>query len=461
MAEVSPSRWAVMRLRTPIAFLVTLGVLGGGLVLGIESALIAYGAGRGVYDGLDTLARALSHVEENYAEEVDFEELVYSAIDGIAASLDKHSHFFDPEEFKRLMEDNDGNYFGVGVEVRPHPDGGLKVVGIIPGGPAEAVQMQVDDHIISVDGESVIGESFEATVTKIRGPRGEAVTLGIVRAGQSMDVTVIRDAVHTASVRSEWLGEGVAYVYLSQFQKRSTDELNQHLHDLKSASKGTLRALILDMRMNPGGLLNEAVSTVDLFVKEGTIVTTVGRSEFAMETFSARPGADLSEGHLTEEEAWEDGLALIILIDGESASAAEIVAGALQDLGRATIVGEKSYGKGSVQSIFEYGDHTALKLTIGRYHLPSGRSIEVDGGVEPDIVVPYDSGENAADTLRKEMMSLELSWEQYEHLDSLLNELHPHREEPIPHRFRDPVKERLAWDAQLAKALELARQASP
>jgi carboxyl-terminal processing protease len=450
-----------MRMRTPVAFLLTLGVLGSGLVLGIESALSAYGSGQGAYTGLDTLARALSHVEENYAEEVPFEDLVYSAIRGVADSLDKHSHFFDPEEYKRLKEDNDGNYFGVGVEVRPHPKGGLKVVGVIPGGPAEAVELQVDDHIVSVDGSSVMEESFEAIVSKIRGQRGVPVLLGIQRKDSLLDVTVIRDAVHTASVRSEWLGEGLGYVYVSQFQKHTADELNQQLHALEEENKQELKSLLLDLRKNPGGLLTEAVAMVDLFVKEGTLVSTQGRSKFAIESFDAIAGAELSEGRISEAEAWEQTPSIFVLIDGNSASASEIVAGALQDLNRATLVGETTYGKGSVQSIFEYPDQTAFKVTIGRYHLPSGRSIEVDGGVEPDVPIAYHKADSSVDSLRSAIMELDLEWAEMERLDRLLNALHPHFEEPPLHRFREPVADRMEWDAQLKKAVELARKSKP
>ena len=450
-----------MRVGTPTAFLVTLGVLGGGLILGIDSALSAHRAGKGSYDGLSTLARALSHVEENYTEEIPFEELVFSAIRGVADSLDKHSHFFDREEYKSLKENNEGNYFGVGVEVRPHPSGGLKIVGVIPGGPAESAQLQIDDRIVSVDGESVVNENFEATVSRIRGPRGIPVTLGIVREEETMDVTVIRDAVHTASVRSEWLGQGVGYVYVSQFQNRTADELNQQLHSMQDDNNQPLRSLILDLRKNPGGLLTEAVGMVDLFVKEGTLVSTQGRSDFAMESFEARPGANLSEGHVSEEDAWEDKLAIYVLIDGDSASASEIVAGALQDLGRATIIGEISYGKGSVQSIFEYHDETAFKITIGRYHLPSGRSIEVEGGVEPDVIVAYHQTDNSLDNLRTEILSLDLSLEEARKLSGLLDQIQPEANNPPSHRFREPVAKRVDWDAQLAKALELARQTEP
>jgi carboxyl-terminal processing protease len=450
-----------MRMRTPVAFLLTLGVLGSGLTMGIKSALSAYASGQDSYSGLDTLARALSHVEENYAEEVPFEELVYSAVRGLADSLDKHSHFFDPEEYKRLKENNDGNYFGVGVEVRPHPNGGLKIVGVIPGGPAEGVELQLDDRIVSVDGIRVVGENFEDTVTKIRGPRGVPVTLGIERQDLQLDVTVIRDAVHTASVRSEWLGDGLGYVYVSQFQKHTADELNQQLHAMEKENQQQLRSLLLDLRKNPGGLLTEAVAMVDLFVKEGTLVSTQGRSQFAMESFDAIPGADLSEGRISEAEAWEQKPSIVVLIDGDSASASEIVAGALQDFNRATIVGETSYGKGSVQSIFEYPDQTAMKVTIGRYHLPSGRSIEVDGGVEPDVSIPYHQPDSTVDSLRMVIMGLDLTWEETKKIDALLQKINPNFEDAPPHRFRAPVADRLQFDAQLAKAMELARQAKP
>ena len=447
-----------MRLKTPVAFLVTLGVLGGGLALGIESTLYAFSKGRSGYPELETLARALSHIEDHYTDEIPFDELVYSAIDGAANSLDKHSHFFDPEEYQRLREDNDGNYYGVGIQVRPHEEGGLSVVGVFDEGPASTAGVEVGDRVVAVDGNNIVGKSTNDIIALIRGPRGEDVTLGIERSGDRIDILITRDAVHTSSIHAEWLGSGQAYLHVSQFQRNTTKELNEAIEELEADHGADVSRLLLDLRQNPGGLLEEAAHMVDLFVTEGTIVSTIGRSEHATEFFEASPGIDTSTLDIDPEDSQEDLEQLVILIDGNSASAAEIVAGALQDFERATLVGQTSYGKGSVQSIFEYPDQTALKFTIGRYHLPSGRSIEESGGVVPDEEVPYSKNSHVADTLRTELLSIEMEWKQYEQLSALIDQIHPQHEEQRPHRFKDPVSERTAWDAQLTRALELLQQ---
>ena len=447
-----------MRLKTPVAFLVTLGVLGGGLALGIESTLFAFSKGRGSYHELETLARALTHIEEHYTDEIPFDELVYSAIDGAANSLDKHSHFFDPEEYQRLREDNDGNYFGVGIQVRPHEEGGLSVVGVFEEGPAHGAGVAEGDRIVAVDGNNIVGEATNDIIALIRGPRGEDVTLGIERNDERLEILVTRDAVHTSPIHAESLGQGIAYIHVSQFQRNTTAELNEAIAKLEEATGARVSKLLLDLRQNPGGLLDEAANMVDLFVAEGTIVSTIGRSEHATEFFEAGPGIDSSTLDIDAVDSQEDLEHLVILIDGNSASAAEIVAGALQDFGRATLVGQTTYGKGSVQSIFEYPDQTALKFTIGRYHLPSGRSIEESGGVVPDEEVPYSKNSHVADTLRNELLSIEMEWSQYEQLNALIDQIHPQHEERRPHRFKDPVLERTEWDAQLARALELLQQ---
>ena len=447
-----------MKLKTPVAFLVTLGVLGGGLTLGIESSIYAFSRGRSAHDELETLARALTHVEEHYTDEVPLTDLVYSAIDGIAKSLDKHSQFFDPEEYRRLKEDNDGNYFGVGIQIRPHEDGGLLVVGVFEGGPAAGAGIEVSDQIVAVDGEDILGVDTNDIISRIRGPRGEVVSLGILRSQERIEIPVTRDAVHTTSIHAEWLGNRTAYVHISQFQKNTTAELNETLHELETTHQGTLERLILDLRQNPGGLLEEAANMVDLFIQEGIIVSTVGRSEHATEFFEATPGVDSSSLEIDSGEAWEALESMVILIDENSASAAEIVAGALQDVDRAILVGKTTYGKGSVQSIFEYPDQTALKFTIGRYHLPSGRSIDESGGVVPDEDVDYSTTDHAADTLRNELLTIEMEWKQYEQLSNLIDQMHPHKEESPAHRFKSPVNERISWDAQLARAVELTQQ---
>ena len=390
-------------------FLLTVAVLAGGFSAGNNFAIHAYEAGLGKSEHLRTVADLFDQIDSDYVDEVDLEQLAYAAINGALESLDPHSVFYDPDEYAELQRDTQGNYYGVGVEVRQATPFGLEISGIIPNGPAESSELAIGDRIVAVDSQSLEEISYMDSISIIRGPIGVPVTLTVERRVEPpsdnivlIDVPLVRDEVHTPSITFEMGEGGVAYIHFKKFRLDSSKELADVLSELPSSTG----SIVMDLRGNPGGLLSEAVNSVDLFVSEGTIVTTRGRGGELLETFSA-----------TADTATE--LPLVVLIDEFSASASEIFAGAIQDFDRGEIIGYTSYGKGSVQAIYELPDESAMKLTIARYHLPNGRSIEQAGGVTPDIVVELELEDDA----------------------------------PRRPRFRGNLNERIEGDAQLAEAL--------
>jgi len=438
-----------VRWTTTKAFVLTLGVFGGGLYAGASVIGASYAAGASPYASLDTFARAISHIERHYVEAFEPSELVYRSLDGLADSLDDHTLFLDPDAYRQLLEDSAGAYSGIGVEVRPHARGGLEIVDVVPGGPAAVAGVQVADRIVAVDGEDVVALPFRDAVERVRGPRGQPVLLEIDRedAPARLELSVVRDEVHTLAARGELVEPGLGYVRLEQFRRHAGEEFEAALAQLQEETP--LSGLVLDLRDNPGGLLEEAVTVVDALIAEGTIVTTEGRSAGASETHAATAASsDLLDARV------------VVLVDGTSASAAEIVAGALQDHGRATILGQPTYGKGSVQSVFEYQDRSALRLTVARYHLPSGRSIEEDGGVVPDVVQSLAApASDAAARLRARLQDLEgIDEPQRQELLHLLQSLEvAPSAEAGPPRFSGPALDRAETDLQLRAALALAR----
>ncbi len=438
-----------MNLRTVSAFVATLLVFGTGLYAGAATVGASYAAGGDPYASLDTFARALSQIERFYVEPVESEALVYRALEGMADSLDDHTLYLDPDAYAELLRNSEGGYSGIGVEVKPHPSGGMSIVEVVPGGPAALAGLRLDDRVVRVDGEDITGVPFRDAVSRVRGKRGVPVALGVERSGTDglLTVDVVRDEVHSPAVAQELVEPGLGYVRVEQFRRHAGEEFATALGELQAA--GPLTGLVLDLRDNPGGLLEEAVEIVDAFVAEGTIVTTQGRSAGASEAHAATPAAsDLLEARL------------VILVDADSASASEIVAGALQDLGRATLVGQPTYGKGSVQSVFEYQDRSAMRLTVARYHLPSGRSIEQEGGVTPDLIQRRTRpGSSPREKLEKQLAGLtEIDEAKRQELLALLEalELADGGDTGSP-RFSGPIAERVGEDLQLREALALAR----
>ena len=339
---------------------------------------------RDPYVPLESFADALTYIQEFYVDDVDAAELVYHAIQGMTIGLDSPSIYMSPEEYQRFREDTIGRYYGVGILTRL--DGAtILVEKVFEDSPAERAGVLPGDRIAAIDGEWVTTENAEAAMDGIKGPRGTLVQLKIDREGEAdmLEFAVARDRIRTPSVEWEQLPDGLGWLRIFQFQENTGREVRRALGAM-DRRKHPLTGLVLDLRANPGGFLNEAVEVVDAFVEEGTIVTSRGRTVAESRQVAHQPGTRAD-------------LPLVVLQDGTSASAAEIVAGALQDHERAVVMGTTSYGKGSVQTTYEFADGSALKLTIARLYTPNGRTIQ-GNGVVPDVVVDQDEapwvGEN-------------------------------------------------------------------
>jgi carboxyl-terminal processing protease len=324
---------------------------------------------------LRTFAEAFVRIKAAYVEEVSDEELIRSAISGMVSGLDPHSVYLDPDGYDELQTGTRGKFGGLGIEIVGE-NGYIKIIAPIDDTPAERAGLQSGDLIINIDGKPLRDMPLQETVDLMRGDPGTVINLTIVRDGENapFDVELERAVIKVRSVRSRTLEPGYGYIRISQFQIATAENLRAQIKDLKSDNDGTLSGVILDLRNNPGGLLNAAVSVSDAFLKKGKIVSTQGRTDGAITSFEASPTDQV------------DGAPVVILVNGGSASASEIVAGALQDHHRALVVGTKTFGKGSVQTILPVRGAGAIKLTTARYYTPSGRSIQAEG-IEPDIFV--------------------------------------------------------------------------
>jgi carboxyl-terminal processing protease len=357
--------------------------------LGCGVLLTAFGAGAADVDAgyrkLRVFSQVLTYVQQSYVDAVDTDNLIYDAINGMLAHLDPHTTFLRPAEFAKLREDTAGEFGGLGVEVGIDGDGATMVVvveAVHEGGPAAHAGLKVGDLIVGIDGESTRGEPLEHSVRLMRGIPGTRVVLTVARSGWSKprDVPLVRRQVRVPSVTADALvvdRDVVGYVAISSFQERTDHELGNAINDLRRRAReqgAPFAGLVLDLRDNPGGLLDEGVKVADRFLESGVIVTTAGR------------GARSSDRSVAHADGTEPDYPVAVLVNGNTASASEIVAGALQDQRRAVVVGERSFGKGSVQTLFGLDDGAGLKLTIARYFTPSGRSIQ-DKGVVPDVVV--------------------------------------------------------------------------
>ncbi|WP_126173339.1 S41 family peptidase [Altericroceibacterium xinjiangense] len=326
-------------------------------------------------------------IKSNYVEQVDDEKLIRGAIDGMLASLDPHSSFIDGGDLKRLESMIDGNYQGLGISVQMD-DGAVKVVSPFKGSPAEDAGIKAGDYITHLNGELIYGLELDEAVEKMRGPSGSSVTLSLFRTGRDepFDVTVTRGVIELEPVTHELKDGGIGYVSVNEFSRDVGRDVQAAISTMRKEAGGRLNGLVLDMRKNPGGSLDEAVALSDLFLDEGQIVSQRGRTRrdtIYYDAESVFPG-DVAKG-----------VPMVVLIDAGSASASEIVAGALQDQQRAVVMGERSFGKGSVQSLLPLTRESALKLTTARYYTPSGRSVQ-EGGIQPDIRVPQLSDPDAA-----------------------------------------------------------------
>lgn len=431
--------------------LLSFGLVGLAFAGGLLSGLTLVGSARagdgGPYEALDTLARALTVVEGQYVEVVQPRALVEAAVRGMAESLDPHSVFLDADAWRGMQDRNEGRWFGVGVEIRPDPLG-ARIGRVVPGGPADLAGVLPADLLVAIDGQALAGRSLEQVGQGLEGERGAPVRLGLLRGEERLERTVVRDQVLAPVVDAGLLAPGQGYARIEHFRQRTAPELSQALDRLDKEGGRPLEGLVLDLRDNPGGLLEEAVAVVDLFAREGLIVETRGRGGQVVESHRARPAAH------------DRDLALVVLVNGMSASASEIVAGALQELGRATVIGTPSYGKGSVQQVYEFEDGAALKLTVARYHLSSGRTFTPGEGVVPDLLVPLDEAPSSARArLERALDRLPAAEAQdlREDLDRIAGEGEDAHEAEVP--WEGTLQERTALDPQLRAAWDRVRAA--
>ncbi len=333
----------------------------------------AIGAGPLPLKELRTFTDVFANIKANYVEPVEDKELLENAIRGMLSGLDPHSAYLDEEAFEELQVGTTGEFGGLGIEVGME-DGFVKVIAPIDDTPAQRAGIAAGDLIIRLDDTPVKGLTLREAVDIMRGEPGTDITLTIVREGLDapFKVTITRAIIKVTSVKHRLLAPGFGYVRITQFQSNTADNLMAAIKTLKKENGGRLDGLVLDLRNNPGGVLSAAVDVADTFLEQGLIVYTEGRAPDSEVRFKATPGDAL------------DGAPIVVLINVGSASASEIVAGALQDHRRAIIMGRRSFGKGSVQTVLPMKDGTALKLTTARYYTPSGRSIQAEG-IEPDI----------------------------------------------------------------------------
>ena len=390
-------------------------------------------------DSLKLFKEVLFTVKKQYVEEVDTKKLLQSAIQGMLASLDPHSDYMPPDSFKEMRVQMTGSFGGIGIEISIK-DNKLIVISPIEDTPAYRAGIKAYDHIWKIDNKLTKGMSITDAVKLMRGEKGTRVTLTILRNGSAKPYVfpLIRDIIKTKSLRSRTLVPGFGYIRIAHFQETTGPEFTKALKTLHEQNNGKLRGLVIDLRNNPGGLLNSVVEVADHFVGEGfnngLIVYTEGRDPNSRMKLTSRIGE--KEPHYP----------IVVLINGGSASASEIVAGALQDHKRAVIMGTQSFGKGSVQSLIELSDHSGLRLTTARYYTPSGRSIQAKG-ITPDIIVErleLPTGEKK-DSMHIREKDLENHFEDKETSD---------KKEKLPAYKTD---EQIKNDYQLLRALDLLK----
>jgi carboxyl-terminal processing protease len=354
--------------------LLVAGLAAGLTMVSLARSQSASAANSEIYRQLDLFGEVLERVRSDYVEKPDDDKLIEAAINGMLMALDPHSSYLNPKQFRDMQVQTQGEFGGLGLEVTME-NGLIKVVSPIEDTPAAKAGLQSGDLIIALDKEQIQGLTLQEAVEKMRGPVKAPITLTIVRkgVGDPFDVKVVRDLIRINPVKYN-AEDDVGYIRITTFNEQTTANLQKAIDDLKKEIGPKLKGYIIDLRNDPGGLLDQAISVSDDFLDQGAIVIIKGRNPEETQRSNATPG-DIT-----------DGKKLVVLINGGSASASEIVAGALQDHHRATIVGTRSFGKGSVQTIIPLGSNGALRLTTARYYTPSGRSIQAKG-IEPEVVV--------------------------------------------------------------------------
>jgi len=384
------------------------------------------------YRQLTLFGDVFQRVREDYVEEVSDQDLVEAAINGMLTSLDPHSAYLPDDNFQKMQVQTRGKFGGLGIEVTME-NGFVKVVSPIDDTPADKAGILPEDLIISVDGESIVGLTLNDAVEKLRGPIGSNVKISVQRAqDEPFEVNIIRDEIKIRSVRSR-LYETIGYIRITTFSEQTSPGLQKAMDDLQAETAEGLTGLVLDLRNNPGGLLSEAIRVSDAFLEKGEIVSTRGRGKNDIQHAYAQPG-DIS-----------DGLPLVVLINSGSASASEIVAGALKDHRRAVVMGTRSFGKGSVQTITPMPGHGAMRLTTALYFTPSGVSIQAKG-ISPDIEVALARIEKLEGGLVRE-----------EDLRGALDNQEGGAEPTADNTASAEPKDPIEIDYQLARAVDLLR----
>ena len=409
-----------------------------GVLIGSGQSQKVSALSNSMYEDLKVFTDVLSLIQKDYVEETKSKDLVNGAIKGMLETLDPHSSFMPPNMFKEMQEETKGRFEGLGIEITLR-EGVLTVVSPIEDTPAFKAGILAGDQILKIDGESTKNFTLMDSVKRLRGPRGTKVTITIMREGltKPKEFTLVRDVIPVRSVRHELLEKNYGYIRLSQFQEKTDGEFEKAVKALEEESKGSLKGLVLDLRNNPGGLLDQAVKISDRFIDSGLIVSVEGRKEDQKLKFYAHPDGNLAR------------YPLIVLVNGGSASGAEIVAGAIQDHGRGILVGTQTFGKGSVQTIIPLKDGSGLRLTTARYYTPNGRSIQAKG-IVPDIVVKPLKPEE-----EKEVVTPKLPAEK--DLERHLMDVEKGAPKEKEKLKKEEGKEKKPVDNQLERALELLK----
>lgn len=425
-------------------------------VLALAIAVLSPGVYRGLsdnrentYQGLKIFSDVIELVEKNYVDKVESKKLIENAIQGMVSSLDPHSSLLTPDAYKELQIDTQGEFTGIGIHVTMR-DNLVTVISPIEGTPAYEAGIKAGDKIVKVDG--VTTDNLRDAVKRMRGPKGTEVTVTVIREGEPkpIDFELIRDLIPIHSVKSATLKDGYGYVWVTHFRENTYDDLVAALDKLESQD-GSLKGLVLDLRDNPGGVLSQAIDISDLFLEKGVIMSSKGRQKRHNRTYRAH-----------KDDSKPRNYPLVVLINGGSASASEIVAGALQDQKRALIIGTTSFGKGSVQAIENLRDGYALKLTIARYYTPSGRSIQAKG-VEPDIVVQHKILSDEPNDQKRLFKEKDLANHLHAEPGAKMKEDTPNEKQPesqkdqeqTPSRLSPLDAERLITDSQVRRALDV------
>jgi carboxyl-terminal processing protease len=417
-----------------------------GVTIGLSQSNKGPALSSAAYDDLSLFSDILFRIQKEYVEETKPKDLIYGAIKGMLETLDPHSGFMPPETFKEMQAETKGRFEGLGLEITMK-DGILTVVAPIEDTPAFKAGILAGDLIIKIDGEPTKNLTLMDSVKKMRGPKGTQVTITIMREGftKPRDFTLTRDVIPVRSVRYELLDKQYGYIRISQFQEKTDGEFDKAMKALEEESKGGMKGLILDLRNNPGGLLDQAVKISDHFIDSGIIVSIEGRKEDQKQKFPAH-----AQGTLPRSP-------LVVLVNGGSASASEIVAGAIQDHHRGIILGTQTFGKGSVQTIFPLKDGAGLRLTTARYFTPSGRSIQAKG-ISPDITVKLTRPEEEKEVTAPKMPS-EKDLERALDTEKVTPKEAAPKEKEIEKTKKEAgkEKEKKPADNQLDRALELLK----